>query len=96
MEISIKNDVRTILDILRQQQPPSPQPPFALGKEQQTGSDKPFIASTSLQPSESDFSLDLFGLDGRRQRIGAGAANVHRSISQPECTNTNIDKSLLR
>lgn len=90
MEISIKNDVKTILDILRQQQ----QQP--LGKEHHTGSEKPFIASTSLQPSESDFSLDLFGLDGRRQRIAGGAATVHRSISQPECANTSIDKSLLR
>lgn len=88
MEISIKNDVQTILDILRQQQQQQP-----LGKEQLTGSGKPF---TSLQPSESDFSLDLFGLDGRRQRIAGGAASVHRSISQPECGNTNIDKSLLR
>lgn len=93
METSIKNDVRTILDILRQQQQQQQQP---LTKEQQTGSEKPFIASTSLQPSESGFSLDLFGLDGRRHRTGAAAAaSVHRSISQPECANTNIDKSLL-
>lgn len=93
MEISIKNDVRTILDILRQQQQQQQQP---LAKEHKIGSEKPFQASASFQPSESDFSLDLFGLDGRRQRTAIGAASVHRSISQPECANTNIDKSLLR
>lgn len=97
MEISIKNDVQTILNILRQQQQPQPQQQQqTTGKEQQTGNEKPFAASTSLQPSESDFSLDLFGLDGRRHRSAAGTASVHRSISQPECANTSIDKSLLR
>lgn len=108
MESSIRNDVRTILDIVRQQQQlqlqqqqerhlhSTQQHQSTLSKEHSADSEKPLAASLSLQPFESDFSLDLFGLDGRRQRSAAGALSVHRSISQPECANTNIDKSLLR
>lgn len=97
METSIKRDVRTILDILHQQQ----QQQMLLQQSDQTqqqpqGDKPPFLMTASFQPSESDFSFDLFGLDSKRQRSSTSTSNVHRSISQPECANTTTEKSLLR
>lgn len=124
MEISLKKDVRTILEILsaNYQQPPQqhvqPQQQYLLHQmqqqqqqqPQQTSSqtnlsqqshqhqiDKPnLMMTTSYQPSENEFSFDLFGLDSKRQRMPS-TTNVHRSISQPECaTNTTNEKSLFK
>lgn len=95
LETTLKKDIRTILDILHQQQQvqlqmqqqqlyqqqQQPQlPPQYPGKQQ---------AETSFQPSDSEFSFDLCGIsiNDNKQR------NVQRSISQPEGTN---EKSLLR
>lgn len=99
METSLKQDIRTILDILHQQQQHQQQHlQHQPEHSQKQPSDKQtFMMTSSYQPSESDFSFDLFGLDKRpQQRITSSATNVHRSISQPECTNTSQDKSLLR
>lgn len=57
----------------------------------------------AMQPSESEFSFELC-LDSKRQpqtqhthrMQTAGVSQVHRSISQPECTNTAAEKNLLR
>lgn len=100
METSLKQDVRTILDILHQQQQQMFQPHQQQHQEhsqQQPSGKQTFMMTPSYQPSESDFSFDLFGVDKRpQQRNTMSTANVHRSISQPECTNTSQDKSLLR
>lgn len=106
MEISIKKDIRIILDILQHSSgsrgksiEPSEQHP----KEQQSQDKQNLLMTSSMQPSESDFSFELC-LDTKRQpqpqhayRIPtAGTSQVHRSISQPECTNTAAEKNLLR
>lgn len=60
----------------------------------------------AMQPSESEFSFELC-MDPKRQLLQQSAATsqrmpttsmsqVHRSISQPECTNTAAEKNLLR
>lgn len=67
------------------------------------------MLATSYQPSGSDFSFELFALDAKQdtpahsqqqqqQRSAniASTSQVHRSISQPECTEAAADKSLLR
>ncbi|XP_037044047.1 potassium voltage-gated channel subfamily H member 6 isoform X7 [Bradysia coprophila] len=95
LELSLKKDIGTILDILHQQQ--------QFQFHQQAG--KPMAASyLSQPPSESDFSFDnmcaiekqhqqqlLLNQQQQPQRTGI----VQRSISQPECTNEN-EKSLLK
>lgn len=90
MESSIKSDVRTILDILHQQQQHQMQqkhPTVPL-------TDTPNVMTASYQPSESDTSIELFGPDKRPRT--SGLANVHRSVSQPECAATSKEKSLLK
>lgn len=105
MESSLKQDVRTILDILHQQQQQMLQHQQLQQQHQQHSEDsqqqpsgkQTFMMTSSYQPSESDFSFDLFGAEKRpQQKQSASTTNVHRSISQPECTNTSQDKSLLR
>lgn len=90
METSIKNDVRTILDILHQQQQ------NVMQQKHPTAplNDAPNVMTASYQPSESDTSIELFGPDKRSR--ASGLANVHRSVSQPECAATSKEKSLLR
>lgn len=115
MEVSIKRDIRNILEIL---QHPSGsrgktietlekqgEPPHSQTKEQQQAQEKQNLMTSSMQPSESDFSFELC-LDTKRQPQSqhasyrmpttAGISQVHRSISQPECTNTAAEKNLLR
>lgn len=109
MEISIKKDIKSILEILQQ---PSG---FGRGKliemhgeqhqtKEQLAQDKQnLLMTSSIQPSESDFSFELC-LDTKRpsqtqhphRMPTAGTSQVHRSISQPECTNTAAEKNLLR
>lgn len=106
MEISIKKDIKSILEILQQ---PSG---FGRGKlsethgevKEQLAQDKQnLLMTSSIQPSESDFSFELC-LDTKRptqtqhphRMPTAGTSQVHRSISQPECTNTATEKNLLR
>lgn len=70
------------------------------------------LLETSYQPSGSDFSFELFALDAKQETPAhsqqqqqqqqqrssniASTSQVHRSISQPECTEAAADKSLLR
>lgn len=107
MEISIKKDIRSILEILQQ---PSG---FGRGKliethgeqtkEQLVQDKQNLLMTSSIQPSESDFSFELC-MDTKRMSQAqhphrmptAGTSQVHRSISQPECTNTTAEKNLLR
>lgn len=54
--------------------------------------------ATSYQPSESDFSFDMCAVEKQQQLLNQQPQRqgiVHRSISQPECTNEN-EKSLLK
>lgn len=114
MELSIKKDIKNILEIL---QTPSGcvrgQSTEAHEKhgekhssqtKEQTAQDKQnLLMTSSIQPSESDFSFELC-MDSttkrstQPQRISAAGSStqVHRSISQPECTNTASEKNLLR
>lgn len=90
MESSIKSDVRTILDILHQQQQ-------HLMQQKQLNaplSDTQNVMTASYQPSESDVSIDLFGPD-KRPRTSI-STSVQRSISQPECAAVAKEKSLLK
>ncbi|XP_055319902.1 potassium voltage-gated channel subfamily H member 2 isoform X3 [Sitodiplosis mosellana] len=114
MEISIKKDIKSILEILQQ--------PSGIGRgklletlhgggqhqtKDQLAQDKQnLLMTSSIQPSESDFSFELC-LDTKRlsqaqhpYRIPTAGTSqihsVHRSISQPECTNTVAEKNLLR
>lgn len=90
MESSIKSDVRTILDILHQQQQQ-----FIQQKHGQAPlSDTQNVMTTSYQPSESDISVELYAPDKRTARPSSSTINVQRSVSQPECATK--DKSLLR
>lgn len=92
MEASIKKDVQTILSILHHNRYPSD------GKmsDDSNQAAKPFNVDAPYQPSDGNFQFDPFGVDGKRPRPGTASANVHRSISQPECTQTDNEKSLLR
>lgn len=114
MEISIKKDIKSILEILQQTSG------MGRGKlletlhggeqhqtKEQVAQDKQnLLMTSSIQPSESDFSFELC-LDTKRpsqvhhlhRMPTAGTSQihpVHRSISQPECTNTATEKNLLR
>lgn len=117
MEISIKKDIKCILEILQQTSG------IGRGKlletlhgggggeqhqtKEQVAQDKQnLLMTSSIQPSESDFSFELC-LDTKRPSQAqhlhrmptAGTSQVHpvhRSISQPECTNTATEKNLLR
>lgn len=70
-----------------------------------SGTDKHnLMLATSCQPSGSDFSFELLALDAKQEMLAhqqkpqnvASTSQVHRSISEPECTDTAADKSLLR
>lgn len=91
LELNLKKDIGTILDILHQQQ----QMQFQQF-QQQSGKQM----TTLYQPSESDFSFDLAaaaaGVPVDVRHVSAQhRTNVQRSISQPECANEG-DKSLLK
>lgn len=91
LELNLKKDIGTILDILHQQQ----QMQFQQF-QQQSGKQM----TTLYQPSESDFSFDLaaaaaVGPVDARHVSAQHRTNVQRSISQPECANEG-DKSLLK
>lgn len=55
------------------------------------------LMTSSYQRCESDFSFEQPQSQPSSHRLPtASTSQVHRSISQPECTNTATDKSLLR
>lgn len=88
MESSIKSDVRTILDILHQQQQQ-----YMQQKHLHVPlSDTQNVMTASYQPSGSDISIEHFGPD-KRPRTSSSTI-VQRSASQPECAAK--EKSLLR
>ncbi|XP_059615567.1 potassium voltage-gated channel subfamily H member 6 [Phlebotomus argentipes] len=82
LEMTLRKDIRTILDILHQQQQIQIQ---AAAKQAMT---------TSYQPSESDFSFDMCtAADKASATSQTPRSNVQRSVSQPECAN---EKSLFK
>ncbi|XP_058465405.1 potassium voltage-gated channel subfamily H member 6 isoform X5 [Malaya genurostris] len=105
LEGSLKKDIRTILDILHQQQ----QMQFQFHQQQLQNQQQQLQQSgktgmSSYQPSESDFSFDMcvgVGVSGTGDPVGSMAkhqqaqqrTNVQRSVSQPECAN---EKSLFK
>lgn len=113
MEVSIKRDIRNILEILQNpsaaSKGKSAEPvekhsePHSQPKEQQAQEKQTLLMASSMQPSESDISFELC-LDKRPPQSqhsyrmpSVGMSQVHRSISQPECTNTaTAEKNLLR
>lgn len=80
LELSLKQDIATILDILHHQQQTQQTQHQQLAEKS---------VATHYQPSESDFSFDLGGVEKQQRTM------VQRSISQPECANEN-EKSLLK
>lgn len=106
METSIKKDIKHILEILQNPTGMSRGKSIELSDKQskeQMAQEKLLMA---MQPSESEFSFDLC-MDSKRQPLQQQAtaqqrlpttsmSQVHRSISQPECTNTSTEKNLLR
>lgn len=55
------------------------------------------LMTSSYQRCESDFSFEQLQTQPSSHRLPtASTSQVHRSISQPECTNTATDKSLIR
>lgn len=125
MEISIKKDIRNILEILQSPTGISRTKSIEAfdkhGEPQHATSQQPHHSQLkdeltqvmAMQPSESEFSFELC-MDTKRQTTTqtaqqqqsssthsqrmqtAGTSQVHRSISQPECTNTSAEKNLLR
>lgn len=115
METSIKKDIRNILEILQHPSGMSRGKSIEtfdkhgeahlLQLKEEHGQDKQnLLMTSSIQPSESDFSFELC-LDTAKRPTQtqhshrgptAGISQVHRSISQPECTNTAAEKNLLR
>lgn len=103
MEISIKKDIHSILEALQhpgmtREKSIDTQSDSHHQKDASIAQDKQNLLMTaSMQPSDSDVSFD-YCLDNKRQQRmpTAGTSQVHRSISQPECTNTTADKNLLR
>lgn len=100
LELSLKKDIGTILDILHQQQ--QFQFHHQAGKQMAT-------SYLSQPPSESDFSFDnMYAMEkqhhqqqqhqlllNQQPQPPHRTGIVQRSISQPECTNEN-EKSLLK
>uniref|UniRef100_A0A1B0GQ31 Uncharacterized protein n=1 Tax=Phlebotomus papatasi TaxID=29031 RepID=A0A1B0GQ31_PHLPP len=83
LEVTLRKDIRTILDILHQQQ----QIQMQIQLQQQQAAAKQAM-TTSYQPSESDFSFDMCtAADKAPGPAQSPRSNVQRSISQPECTN---------
>lgn len=108
VESSIKKDIRNILEILQQQQQ---QQQSITGRQlsdeisdksrnespqQIDGNRLQRTQQTSYQRSENDFSFEQPQTQPFYRLPTASTSQVHRSISQPECTNTATDKSLLR
>lgn len=77
LETNLTKDIRTILEILNQQ--------HKINQHQTTTDGNQPV--TSHQPSESDLSFDLCGIEKQK------AACVQRSVSQPEYSE---EKSLLK
>ncbi|XP_055700968.1 potassium voltage-gated channel subfamily H member 6 isoform X3 [Phlebotomus papatasi] len=89
LEVTLRKDIRTILDILHQQQ----QIQMQIQLQQQQAAAKQAM-TTSYQPSESDFSFDMCtAADKAPGPAQSPRSNVQRSVSQPECTN---EKSLFK
>ncbi|XP_055686281.1 potassium voltage-gated channel subfamily H member 6 isoform X3 [Lutzomyia longipalpis] len=89
LETTLRKDVRTILDILHQQQ----QIQMQIQLQQQQSATKQAM-TTSYQPSESDFSFDMCtAADKASAASQTPRGNVQRSVSQPECAN---EKSLFK
>ncbi|XP_031622923.1 potassium voltage-gated channel subfamily H member 6 isoform X2 [Contarinia nasturtii] len=102
MEISIKKDITNILEILQSQSGVEKHCEKYQIKDQMAQEKLNLLMTSSIQPSGSDFSFEL-GMDTKRQaqhahRIATAGSStqVHRSISQPECTNSSSEKNLLR
>ncbi|XP_065086185.1 potassium voltage-gated channel subfamily H member 2 isoform X2 [Ochlerotatus camptorhynchus] len=103
LEGSLRKDIRTILDILHQQQQMQLQFHHQqLHHQQQQMQQSGKTAMSSYQPSESDFSFDMCAgagdaASGSIAKHGGLApqlrTNVQRSVSQPECAN---EKSLFK
>ncbi|XP_058836582.1 potassium voltage-gated channel subfamily H member 6 isoform X3 [Topomyia yanbarensis] len=105
LEGSLKKDIRTILDILHQQQQMQLQfHQQQLQHQQQQLQQSGKTGMSSYQPSESDFSFDMcvgVGVSGAGEQASSMAkqqqaqqrTNVQRSVSQPECAN---EKSLFK
>ncbi|XP_055530031.1 potassium voltage-gated channel subfamily H member 2 isoform X11 [Wyeomyia smithii] len=103
LEGSLKKDIRTILDILHQQQQMQLQFHHQqLQHQQQQMQQSGKTGMSSYQPSESDFSFDMCGGVSGVGDPGSSMAkhqqaqqrtNVQRSVSQPECAN---EKSLFK
>ncbi|XP_037926588.1 potassium voltage-gated channel subfamily H member 2 isoform X2 [Hermetia illucens] len=110
LETNLHKDIRTILDILHQQQQMQlqlhqQQMQHQLLHQQQLQQHQQQYATgkqiaTPYQPSESDFSFDLCGVADKslthlQQQQQPQRINVQRSVSQPECAASN-EKSLFR
>ncbi|XP_062710245.1 potassium voltage-gated channel subfamily H member 2 isoform X5 [Aedes albopictus] len=108
LEGSLRKDIRTILDILHQQQQMQLQFHHQqLHHQQQQMQQSGKTAMSSYQPSESDFSFDMCTAAGDATSGGGGGGmakhgggpsaqqrtNVQRSVSQPECA---AEKSLFK
>ncbi|XP_021695942.1 potassium voltage-gated channel subfamily H member 7 isoform X6 [Aedes aegypti] len=103
LEGSLRKDIRTILDILHQQQQMQLQFHHQqLHQQQQQMQQSGKTAMSSYQPSESDFSFDMCAAagdapSGSLAKHGGPTSqqrtNVQRSVSQPECAN---EKSLFK
>lgn len=103
LEHSLRKDMRTILDILHQQQQQSALGSSKVGQSLQpptgsSGTQQQTQVKSSYQPSESEMSFEIAtgGAGGSIQSGQAGSSvqrNVHRSVSQPE---TASEKGLLR
>uniref|UniRef100_A0A453Z1J4 Cyclic nucleotide-binding domain-containing protein n=1 Tax=Anopheles merus TaxID=30066 RepID=A0A453Z1J4_ANOME len=105
LETSLKHDIRTILEILHQQQQmqmqiQQQQHSFAQQQQQMHQMHTGKTAMSSYQPSESDFSFDMCGppMDCREVKHQQPPSSQHRihvarSVSQPECTD---DRSLFK
>ncbi|XP_062553163.1 potassium voltage-gated channel subfamily H member 2 isoform X5 [Armigeres subalbatus] len=103
LEGSLRKDIRTVLEILHQQQQMQLQFHHQqLQHQQQQMQQSGKTALSSYQPSESDFSFDMCAgtgdaASGSVAKHGGPTAqqrtNVQRSVSQPECAN---EKSLFK
>ncbi|XP_055631731.1 potassium voltage-gated channel subfamily H member 6 isoform X3 [Toxorhynchites rutilus septentrionalis] len=102
LEGSLKKDIRTILDILHQQQQMQlqfHQQQLQHQQHQMQMQQSGKTAMSSYQPSESDFSFDMCGGTGdagssmAKHQQAQQRTNVQRSVSQPECAN---EKSLFK
>ncbi|XP_050073497.1 potassium voltage-gated channel subfamily H member 6 isoform X2 [Anopheles maculipalpis] len=106
LESSLKHDIRTILEILHQQQQlqmqiQQQQHTYAQQHQQMHQMHTGKTAMSSYQPSESDFSFDMCGgapmdpRDVKQPQPPSAQHRIHvaRSVSQPECSD---DRSLFK